>query len=539
MMLYAILFYQLSLQKRRSKMTRGVISFVFFFFFLLTLSTAHGEIINEDSKLLSSESTPDDNFGISVSVSGDVMAVGAFEDTELGYDSGSAYIFRYNGVTWVEEQKLLASDGDAGDHFGYSVSVSDDVAVVGAYDKDSGTGSAYIFRYDGLTWVEEQKLLASDGAIYDYFGYSVSVSGDVAFIGAYCNNGVDYASGAAYVFKYNGLTWDQEQKLLASDGDEGDQFGVSVSVSGDVAVIGAFNDEVLGQSSGSAYIFRHNGLTWIQEQKLLASDGEDWNYFGISVSVSCDVAVIGAYHDAALGTNSGSAYIFRYNGVIWIEEQKLLASDGEVWDEFGYSVSVSGDIAVIGAYSDDDMGGNSGSAYIFRYNGLTWDEESKLLASDGEEWDRFGQCVSVSGDVAVIGAPYDDDMGNASGSVYVFDLSGGFVDLTLTRTGPMTVYSGGTLFFSTQIKNNTGNPVAGDFWLSVLLPNMNELVIPGSILNYSNPLSGQIPPNDTLSLDNELYVPTGAPAGWYMLIGRVGVYPNTVLDVSTFPFQVE
>jgi len=386
---------------------------------ILTNANAFGtEVITETAKLLASDGAAYERFGNSVSISDDVALVGAFDDDDNGSYSGSAYVYRYNGSIWVEEQKLLASDGSGQDHFGRSVSISSDVALVGAPYDYGDTGSAYVYRYNGSIWVEEQKLLASDGAFGESFGYSVSISGDVALVGARWIVEDCFGLGSAYVFRYNGSNWVEEQKLLASDGAAYDLFGNSVSISGDVALVGAYGG---GINTGSAYFYRYNGSSWVEEQRLLASDGFIGDLFGISVSIGGDVAQVGAPHDI----DSGSAYVFRYNGSSWVEEQKLLASDGATGDFFGISVSISGDVALVGAFGDDDSGLGSGSAYFYRYNGSSWVEEQKLLASDGAASDNFGNSVSLSGDVALVGAYWDQDNGSGSGSAYVFKTSGG------------------------------------------------------------------------------------------------------------------
>ncbi len=268
-------------------------------------------------------------------------------------------------LQFCEPAKLLPDDGAVDDRFGKSVSVSGDVALVGASrDDDNGasSGSAYVFRWNGTAWVQEQKLRPDDGAAGGRFGVSVSVSGDVGLVGA-------------YVFRWNGTTWVQEQKLLADDGAPGDGFGVSVSVSGDVALVGASGDDDNGTNSGSAYVLRWNGTAWVQEQKLLADDGAIGDWFGFSVSVSGDVALVSALQDDDNGFSSGSAYVFRWKGSAWVQEQKLLPEDGAGGDLFGSSVSVSGDVALVGAWQDDDNGWNSGSAYVFLWNGTAWIQE--------------------------------------------------------------------------------------------------------------------------------------------------------------------
>ena len=332
---------------------------------------------NQLSKLVASDGAANDNFGYSVAVSydGTTVVVGAYLDDDKGTDSGSAYIYKYNGTDW-NKTKLVASDGAAGDYFGYSTAASGDgnTVVVGTrYDDTTGTdtGSAYIYKYDGTNW-DETKLVASDVSTNDWFGYSVDVSGDgnTVVVGAYGDGDKGSLSGSAYVYKYNGTGWD-ETKLVASDGAENDVFGLNVAVSGDgtTVVVGAYGDDDKGSLSGSAYVYKYNGTDW-DETKLVASDGAADDYFGSSVAVSYDgsIVVAGAIIDDTIaGTNSGSVYVFNYNGTGW-DETNLVASDGAANDYFGTSVAVSGDgnTIVVGAMFDDDKGSDSGSVYVFK-----------------------------------------------------------------------------------------------------------------------------------------------------------------------------
>ena len=254
----------------------------------------------------------------------------------------------------------------------------------------------------------EFKIIAGDGAAGDFFGLSVSIDGDYAIVGAHLDDDNASASGSAYIFRRFGTSWLEEAKLTASDGAVNDLFGRSVSLSGDRAIVGARGDDDNGSSSGSAYIFRRVGTVWTQEAKLTASDGQAGDRFGFSVSVDGDRAIVGADGDDDNGSNSGSAYIFRRFGTSWLEEAKLTASDGAAFDRFGFSVSLSGDRAIVGARVDDDNGSASGSAYIFRRFGTSWLEEAKLTASDGAAFDQFGFSVSLSGDQAIVGAFRDD-----------------------------------------------------------------------------------------------------------------------------------
>ncbi len=401
-----------------------------FFLSGTSLTLAQCEV-HEEVKLTASDAAQGDHLGWSVSVSGDVAVVGAvFDDCAAGIDCGSAYVYRFNGSTWVQEQKLTASDAANGDLFGLSVSVSGDTVVVGApYDDCSAgvrCGSAYVFRFNGSTWVQEQKLTASDAAQEDLFGSSVSVSGDAAIVGAHVDDcGAGFDCGAAYVYRFHPGApghWDEEQKLTASDAAVLDFFGGSVSVSGDAAVVGASHDDCAGGlNCGSAYVYRFNGSTWVQEQKLTASDAVADDNFGISVSVSGDTVLVGAPPDfCGAGDFCGSAYIYRLNGSTWVEQAKLIASPAAPNDQFGQTVSVSGEVAVVGAATDACCG----SAYIYRFNGSTWTQQAKLTASDAAASDNFGVSVSVSGDVAVVGTIGDDcAAGLNCGSVYVYAIA--------------------------------------------------------------------------------------------------------------------
>ncbi|KPA18874.1 secreted protein containing Peptidase S8 and S53, subtilisin, kexin, sedolisin domain protein [Candidatus Magnetomorum sp. HK-1] len=363
-----------------------------------------------------------DYFGSSVSNSGDYAIVGAYGENDRGYCSGSAYIFKKNEDTWIRQTRLLALDGAEGDKFGCSVSIYGDYAIVGAGyddDKDINSGSAYIFTRQDNTWIEQKKLLASDGAEYDYFGFSVSISGDYAIVGAYGDDNNGYFSGSAYIFKRDGNTWTEQAKLLPSDGATYDYFGQSVSISGDYAIVGAYRDDDNGYCSGSAYIFKRDGNTWIKQTKLLASDGAKADSFGFSVSISVDYAIVGAWKDSYNGFWSGSAYIFKRDGDTWIEQTKLLATDGAKEDLFGVSVSISGYYAIVGAEGDDVNGTKSGSAYIFKRDGDAWKEQAKLLASNGTDNDLFGQSVSISGNYSIVGA---ERRSTLSGSAFFFTL---------------------------------------------------------------------------------------------------------------------
>jgi len=266
--------------------------------------------------------------------------------------------------SWAQIDKPIASDGTAGDRFGTSVAISEDVVIVGAsFDDDNG--SAYIFeRNQGGSdnWGEVKKITALDGAGFDLFGFSVAISGDVVIVGAFLDddNGTD--SGSAYIFERNqGGTdnWGLVKKITALDGEAIDRFGTSVAISGDTVIVGATYDDDNGYFSGSAYIFERNqggSDNWGQVKKITALDGAVNDRFGTSVAISGDVVIVGATFD---NTGSGSAYIFERNqggADNWGQVKKITALDGAADDKFGF-VAISGDTVIVGAAFDNNGSG--------------------------------------------------------------------------------------------------------------------------------------------------------------------------------------
>jgi len=380
--------------------------------------------MEEEDKLLASDGAADDRFGRSVSISKDgVRIIIGSRDKGTGgfFVRGAAYIFKCTGTTWTQEQKIKADVADT-ILFGISVSINADGnrVVVGSEGDNSFKGSAYIFKRTGTTWTQEQKIVASDRANFDFFGISVSINSDGSRVIISATRD-DNDIGSAYIFKRDGTIWTEEQKIIASDGASSDRFGTSVSINSDGSrvIIGAQEDD---SNTGSAYIFKRNGTLWLEEQKILASDAATLDRFGNSVSINADGSrvIVGAFFDDN-DNNKGSAYIFKRDETTWTEEQKIIASDRTVDDQFGSSVSINsnGCRVIVSAIGDDS---NKGSAYIFNRIGITWTEEQKIIASDGASSDRFGTSVSINGDGlrTIVGALNDDDKGNNSGSAYVF-----------------------------------------------------------------------------------------------------------------------
>ncbi|GAB3946479.1 hypothetical protein GCM10028805_17070 [Spirosoma harenae] len=314
---------------------------------------------------------------------------------------------------WNQIIAAAASDAAVGDNLGVSVSISGDYAIVGAPTKNFIRGAAYVFIRSGNTWIQQAALTASDAALGDNFGISVSLSGDYAIVGAHTKS---TNRGAAYVFVRSGTSWSQQAKLTPSDAALGDQFGVSVSMSGDYAIVGA---NTKGFIKGAAYVFVRSGTSWSQQAKLSASDGIAGDNFGVSVSMSGDYAIVGANAKNFL---RGAAYVFVRSGTSWSQQAKLTPSDPVAGDNFGFSVSISGDYAIVGAHLKKiDTNELQGAAYVFARSGTSWDQQAKLSASDGIIADNFGISVCLSGDYAIIGTPTKSFL---KGAAYVFARSG-------------------------------------------------------------------------------------------------------------------
>ncbi len=391
----------------------------------------------EEAKLTASDGDVGDLFGLAVAISGDTAIVNARFDNDAGLNSGSAYVFVRSGTTWTEQAKLTASDAAAGDEFGVSVAISGDTAIVGSHMDDeagSGSGSAYVFVRSGSTWTEQAKLTASDAAAGDLFGHNVVILGDTAIVSAHLSDDAGPDSGSAYVFARSGSTWTEQAKLTASDAAPSNFFGHNSGISGDTIIVGAENTFGTKPFAGAAYVFTKSGSTWTEQAKLTASDAAKDDHFGHSVEISGDTAMVGAFWDDDAGSKSGSAYVFVRSGSTWTEQAKLTASDAAVGDWFGHSTSIIGDTALIGSERDNDAGPDSGSVYVFERSGSTWTEQAKLTASDAAPFDFFGHWVSFSGDTAIVSSHFDDDVGFDSGSAYVYSLvdtdGDGILDVT-------------------------------------------------------------------------------------------------------------
>lgn len=442
-----------------------------------------------------------DNFGHAVAMSGDTVVVGApYEDSDgdgvnppaqsdnSRNNAGAAYVFVRNGAIWSQEAYLKASNSDAQDRFGYSVSISGNTIVVGALEEQSNAtgvnspdqgdnslaraGAAYVFVRNSGIWSQQAYLKASNPGQADYFGTSVAVSGNIAVVGATGedSNGTGVnpdtqennsasLSGAAYVFRRVSGVWNQEAYLKPSTSQGGSEFGNAAAASGDRLVIGAHRDSTPLTNSGAAYVFSRATGAWQLEAYLKASNVGQNDRFGTGVGISADTVIIGAPLEDSSGTGvnsdtqttndaggSGAAYIFVEENGVWSQQAYVKASNADSGDQFGGAVAIAGDIAVVGATHersngdgpdfspDDDSLRQAGAAYVFGRQAGIWSEVAYLKASTPGLDDNFGYSVAVSGDTAVVGSRLEDSSGsginpnsqednsaNNSGALYVFN----------------------------------------------------------------------------------------------------------------------
>jgi hypothetical protein len=329
----------------------------------------------------------------------------------------------------VEQAKLTGSSTIANDRFGSSLGVDGSTFVSGAPFSSVRTqfaGAAYVYTLLGTAWLQQATLTASDAALVDFFGNAVDVDGDTIVVGAYGSNTGFTDAGAAYVFTRTGTTWTQQAKLVAPDPNPDDRFGYSVAVDGDTIVIGSpFSDPGGTLEAGAAYVFTRTGTAWSQQAKLTAADAGAADLFGTSLALDGDTLIAGAPTDDDAGTDSGAAYSFTRTAGIWSQQGKLVAADAQAGDYFGYSLSLAGDTLAVGAPFDDDLGVDSGSVYLDSRAAGVWGQHAKLLASDGAAGNRFGHAVGFGNLSLVIGSPSSATVGPESGAAYVFSQSAG------------------------------------------------------------------------------------------------------------------
>ena len=375
------------------------------------------------TKLTNGLSTKSKKLGMSVAIDGDIIITGDPNDSFEGTDSGSTSVFNLSSDTWIQQAQITADDIYQGYLFGESVDIDGDTAVIGA--TGGAKGAVYVFVLLNSIWAQQAKLedLATDS--FAQFGKSVAISGDTMVVGAPTDAAPETDSGSAFVFTRTDDVWGKVAQLAPSGRTytlSNNRFGKSIAIDSERIYIGAPGDlSANGTDSGAVYVFTLSDGSWVEKAKLHASDGGEGDNFGHSISVFNDTLVVGAPSDDSNGTDSGATYVFVRNAAgEWNEEVKLIASDGAYDDNFGWSVAVGADVAIVGALYANAPGSDSGSLYTYDRTGTNWSERSILTGTDTTSNDRLGTSVSISDNVAVSGAPGNTENGKETGSIHVF-----------------------------------------------------------------------------------------------------------------------
>ncbi len=502
------------------------------------------------AKLIPSDGELGHGFSEVLALSGNTLVVGTPFDNDITFWSGSAYVYELQGGAWVLTAELQSSDADNGDRFGYAVAIDGDVIAVGTrYDQDAGygTGSVYVFERVGGVWSEAAKLSAADQSNGQFFGQSVSVSGTRIAVGASRDPiGIGPGTGSCYVFDKVGGLWTQTVKLTASDAVLDDRFGHALAVEGDMLAVGAFARDDGASQSGAVYIFERDTGVWTERAKINPSDPSADKRFGSAVSLDGGILLIGAPTDNGSGPDSGAAYAFEQVGGIWTERQKITPSDSSSGQLFGDAVDLDRGRAAIGAMFRDSLGANSGAVYLFELSGGVLIEKRVLFPTDGALGDNFGNAVGLSGDVVVAGARADDDWGTDSGSAYVWSFDGLNCPSLYAAPGQISVATGGTQFFTLI----PGGGFAGDLYYLVgsasgtspgfmfsgfTLP-LNPDPYFNITVNNPNqpPLIGSL---GTLNSMGRSEARFALPPGFVSLAGIVVNHAYGVIDVGAFALQ--
>ena len=415
----------------------------------------------EPAQVLHSSPAVNDNLGVSIDVDRDTMIVGAYNYDPAGKaNAGAAVVFRWAGASWVEEARLVASDGLAGDQFGRSVSISGNTAVVGAPNNDlpgkSNCGAAYVFQRSGATWTQVAKLTAADSAASDQFGLSIDLDGDTVLVGAPFKNGAltGSQSGAAYAFVRSGATWSQQQKITDLAGSAGDNFGASVALQGNTVVVGSPSDDVVFVDRGSAHVFTRAGTSWTKQATINPSDGITADAFGNSVAIDNGTISIGApSHDLTTNGNQGALYVFTGSSATWTQQAKILRPSAAVNDFFPTSIGIQGDTIVAGLQTFDGIvGANQGAGLFFTRSGTAWSAGQYFQPNETQAGALIGSSIAISDQFVGVGSFSYSKTATGQGAAFAFRrVSGGEPSRALTIAPP-----------TPQADANFGNRMASD-----------------------------------------------------------------------------
>ena len=383
-----------------------------------------------DSTKILVESVLDDHMGKSVVVDGRVAMVGV---PGTGKNTGAIFVFVRDEIGWMEQARLAPKDLKPNDEFGNVIALKGDTLVVGMprySEVGKNYGAVFVYTRIGDRWVRQSNVNANDTEESDRFGNAVDFDGKHLIVGAYSANAPQGDSGAAYIFARQGNSWIQQAKLIANDGDSFDWFGASVAISGDVAVVGAIREDGKGinSDSGAVYVFRKIGESWVQEAKVIGRDTREKHNFGHTVKTNGEIFAVGVPKGGSTG--NGAVYIFRLQDGVWRQHgAALIAQSGS---SFGQSISLGNQMIIVGSPRDDNdewekqtKRGGTGAVYIFRERNGQWIRNARLLPNDAMEGDSFGYAVAVNDNTVVVGSISHSAGGALSGAAYIYIKQGG------------------------------------------------------------------------------------------------------------------
>lgn len=419
----------------------------------LTLHAAAAAGSPPQTKLVAPDAVPEDRVGSSVAASGATVAVGSLWHGHRFPMEGAVFVYRQDpSGTWALEAELLASDARGGENFGVDVAMDGDVLVVGSWGGGADfEGAAYVFRFDGSAWIEEAKLEASDGARHDRFGGSVAVDGDVVAVGAQSAAGRAGHAGAVYVYRFDGGQWREEAKVVASDGAASDFFH-EVAIVGDTLLVGAFGADGAEPDEGAAYVYRYDGVGWVEQQKLRSPAPGRYGYFASEVTLTQDFALVS-------DNGARQAVVFRRGAGALALDSVAADPDPRLTDgSFGVPPVYTGGLLAVGEGLDRQNGSAAGAAWLFRPGPGRWTLDRKLLPNDGAAGDQFGFRIAAACGSLAIGSRYDDAR---TGAAYLFT--------DLMRTAPAvdlapphaTVVAGEPHRVKATVVDEVGRPLQG------------------------------------------------------------------------------
>ncbi len=392
--------------------------------FLLTHQVFAQGTWTETSKFVYASGESTDGLGEGVAVHDGVALLGAPAVGRANFSAGYVVVVNWENEQWVFSQELVADDGALDDLFGFSVALHGNLAVVGAPQASDGNGAAYIFEKENDIWSQILKVEPDAGGAIAEFGRSVAVYGSLVLVGAPDQDVNDDPVGNVYVYEIADSQIADEQKITYGDFSILNEFGASVALRDDLLVVGVPNRGLGAQNFGSVVLFEEENGSWVFKQELEAGDAEPQDVLGTSVAVDGEWIIAGALGEDQEGMGAGAVYMFREDNGVWAEAQKLVSPMPNNQDAFGERVSISGTTAVVGARRNDDAGSGAGTAYVFEYDGASWQFEQQLIASDAGIGDEFAISIAIHDDVIVAGASGEngdgDSSGESIGSAYFF-----------------------------------------------------------------------------------------------------------------------